>query len=65
METDVNLTKKKRIVFWVYLLAIMIFAIACTVLAAKSWTVTNDFVTTDDYYYAFQVSEDWKLGTSL
>lgn len=63
METDVNLTKKKRIIFWVYLLAIIIFAIALTVLTAKSWAVTSNFITTDDYYYAYQVSKDWQLGT--
>jgi uncharacterized membrane protein YkgB len=63
METDVNLTKKKKIVFWVYLLGITIFAIAVTVLAAKSWSVTSGFISTDDYYYASQVAQDWQLGT--
>lgn len=62
METDVNLTKKKKIIFWVYLLAILIFAITVTILAAKSWQATSDFVGTDNYYYAYQVAQDWQLG---
>ena len=65
IETDVNLTKKKRIVFWAYLFAILCFVIACTVLAAKSLKVASDFVNTDSYYYAFQVGKDWQLGTPL
>lgn len=63
LETDVNLTKKKRIIFWVYLLAILIFAVAITVLAAKSWIATSNFISTDSYYYAYQVSNDWREGS--
>ena len=63
IETDVNLTKKKRIIFWAYLFAILCFAITVTVLAAKSWQATTAFTSTDSYYYAFQVAQDWKLGT--
>ena len=62
IETDVNLTKKKRIVFWVYLFAILCFAIVITILAAKSWQATKKFTGTDSYYYAYQVTQDWKLG---
>ena len=62
IETDVNLTKKKRIIFWAYLLAILCFVTACTVLGAKSWQVTSDFVNTDSYYFAFQVGTDWQKG---
>lgn len=65
IETDINLTKKKRIIFWLYLLAILIFAITLTILAAKSWQATSEFVITDNYYYAYQVAQDWKLGTWL
>jgi hypothetical protein len=63
IETDLNLTKKKRIIFWAYLFAILCFSLALTVLAAKSWEATRDFTSTDSYYYAFQVVQDWKLGT--
>lgn len=63
IETDVNLTKKKRIIFWVYLAALLVFAIVITILAAKSWEATSDFVATDNYYYAYQVAQDWQLGT--
>ena len=57
-----NLTKKKRIIFWAYLFAILCFAIAVTVLAAKSWNATKDFTATDSYYYSFQVAQDWQKG---
>ena len=62
IETDVNLTKKKRIIFWAYLFAILCFIIACTVMGAKSYQVTKDFVNTDSYYYAYQVGLDWQKG---
>ena len=63
IETDVNLTKKKRIIFWAYLFALLAFSITATVLAAKSWSATAEFVNTDSYYYSYQVAQDWKLGT--
>jgi hypothetical protein len=62
METDVNLTKKKRIIFWIYLFAVLCFAITVTVLAAKSWSPTQAFISTDSYYYAYQVAKDWQKG---
>jgi len=62
IETDVNLTKKKRIIFWVYLFTILAFFIATTVLAVNSWTPTNQFLTTDNYYYANQVANEWQEG---
>jgi hypothetical protein len=61
----VNLSRKKRIVFWAYLLAVLCFCIALTVLAAKSWAATREFVSSDNYYYGFQVSQDWHLGTAF
>ena len=64
IETDINLTRKKRIVFWAYLFALLCFCVACTILASKSWTETRDFTSTDSYYYAYQVGQDWQLGTS-
>lgn len=63
VETDINLTKKKRIIFWAYLFALLAFAVAITVLAAKSWAPTKAFVANDSYYYAYQVAQDWQLGT--
>lgn len=62
IETDVNLTKKKRIIFWAYLFTILCFAIVITIMAAKSWQATQDFTSTDNYYYSYQVAQDWKLG---
>lgn len=62
IETDVNLTKKKRIIFWVYLLTILAFFIVITVLSAKSWTPTQQFLSTDNYFYANQVANEWQKG---
>jgi hypothetical protein len=63
METDFNLTKKKRIIFWLYLFATLSFAITITILASKSWNPTQDFLKTDSYYYSYQVALDWQKGT--
>jgi multidrug resistance efflux pump len=62
VETDVNLTKKKRIIFWIYLLTILLFFIAITILAVYSWTPTKTFLSTDNYYYANQVAKEWQMG---
>jgi ABC-type phosphate transport system permease subunit len=64
VETDVHLTKKKRIVFWVYLIAIFIFVLLTTFLILYSWTPFQQFKTTDQYYFANQVANEWKKGTN-
>ena len=63
METDINLTKKKRVIFWLYLTAILFFSITVTILSAKSWNPTQGFLKTDNYYYAYQVAQEWQKGT--
>jgi len=62
IETNVNLTKKKRVIFWVYIFTILIFLITIAILSSKSWTPTIEFVKTESYYYASQVANDWKRG---
>lgn len=62
IETDVNLTKKKRIIFWVYLASILAFLVVITVLSVKSYQPTKEFIATDSYYYARQVANDWQTG---
>lgn len=62
IETDVNLTKKKRIIFWVYLSSILAFLVVITVLSVKSYQPTKDFIATDNYFYARQVANDWQTG---
>jgi hypothetical protein len=62
IETDINLTKKKRIIFWVYLCTIIAFFIAITLLSVYSYIPTKNFISTDNYYYAYQVAQDWQKG---
>jgi hypothetical protein len=65
VETDINLTKKKRIIFWVYLSTILAFFITITILSAYSYMPTKQFTATDNYYYASQVASDWQNGSSF
>lgn len=62
IETDVNLTKKKRMIFWIYLCTVLAFFVAVTVLTAYSYMPTKSFTGTDNYYYAYQVARDWQKG---
>jgi hypothetical protein len=62
IETDVNLTKKKRIIFWAYLCTTLAFFLAVTLLSAYAYIPTNNFTSTDNYYYANQVANDWATG---
>ena len=62
VETDVNLTKKKRVIFWVYLCTVLAFFIAITILSVYSYLPTKAFMSTDNYYYANQVVNDWQTG---
>jgi hypothetical protein len=64
IETDVNLTKKKRIIFWVYLFTILAFFTTITILSVYSYIPTKNFVSTDNYFYANQVANDWSTGKS-
>jgi hypothetical protein len=59
----VNLTKKKRIIFWVYLCTVLAFFIAITIMTVYAYVPTKNFTSTDNYYYANQVANDWKTGT--
>ena len=62
-ETNANLTRKKRIIFWVYLGTILAYLVAVSVLTGLSYIPTKGFLNTDHYYYANQVTSEWKAGT--
>lgn len=61
-ETNANLTRKKRIVFWVYLGTILAYVVAVSVITGLSYQPTKGFLSTDYYYYANQVTQEWKTG---
>jgi hypothetical protein len=59
---DPNLSKKKKIIFWVYLLALLGFIAAVLSLVSKAYDPVKQHLLSDDYYFANQVVSEWNKG---
>lgn len=59
---DPNLSKKKKIVFWVYLFALLGFIIVVLTLVSKAYDPVKQHLLSDDFYYANQVVSEWNKG---
>lgn len=57
-----HLSTKKRVIFWLHLFSILLFALSITVLLALAWAPINTFRASDNFYYANQVTYQWRLG---
>ena len=62
IDSEVHLSTRKKVVFWGYLFSILLFSVIMTILVAIGWDPIRQFKKTDNFYYANQVTYQWKLG---
>ena len=59
---DPNLSKKKKIVFWLYLAALLAFIVAVLTLVSKAYDPVREHLLSDNFYFSNQVVSEWNKG---
>lgn len=57
-----NLLRKKKIIFWLYLVCLLAFIISVLTLVSKSYDPVQKHLSSDNFYFSNQVVHEWNVG---
>ena len=56
------MSKKKKIIFWLYLLCLLAFIVSVITLVSKAYDPVKKHLSSDNFYFSNQVVNEWNLG---
>ena len=59
---DPHVSKKKKIIFWLYLLCLLAFIVSVLTLISKAYDPVLKHLSSDNFYFSNQIVNEWKLG---